>query len=163
MKKETIKQRFKKMKKGKRMLSLALFSIILIAGIGAAAYLFSYDKQVTYEISGKEGELAVSIDLENILWDVEQELWKEQSLTLLNNNGDTLMAVNFEVLVNGTDASCDETDDIYYNLTMNGVELFDGDLINIVSGDNVLYLNASAISERVCPRTDKVTIGLTEA
>lgn len=157
-----IKERFNRMNKTKRFLVLAVFSFILLGGLATATYFFSVNQQATYDISGVEGELSVTIPLSDVTWNLSEGLTNNNSLTINNANGDTDMLVSFDVVVNGTDVTCDEVGDIDYKLYQDGTEVLDSEIITISSGLNILWINSTAIDVRSCPRSDTISISLVE-
>ncbi len=158
-----------KLKKSKILSSKVFFSvaiIILLSSGVLAFFLFTYDKEIDYQVVGSKGTLLVLLDFNDQIFNVSQNLSTTQDLSLVNQNGATDMF--FTILTNVTNLDAG-------NCTISpgevSFELRKGTLNQLISNNTNFTMNAglnnfnftaTAINNRVCTQNITNILNFTE-
>jgi len=127
---------------------------IVILSVGVFAFfLFSYDKDVTYEIVGSQGGLLILVDFSDQILNVSQSLNSTQNLTLVNQNGFTNMTYIIDTNVTNLDpGNCTINNDVTFELKKDAVVILNGTNFTMDAGINTFDFIVTAVNNRVCPQ-----------
>ncbi len=134
--------------------SFIFLAAIVVLSVGVFAFfLFSYDKDVTYEIVGSQGDLLISVDLSNQILNVSQSLNSTQNFTLVNQNGFTNMTYIIDTNVTNLDpGNCTLNNDVSFELKKGAVVIPNGTNFTMDAGINTFDFIVTAVNNRVCPQ-----------
>ncbi|KKN50450.1 hypothetical protein LCGC14_0632810 [marine sediment metagenome] len=129
-------------------------AVVLMLSVGVLGFfLFSYDKDVTYQVVGSKGNLLVLVDLTDQVFNVSESLSTTQSLNLVNQNGVTNMSYVIDVNVTNLDpGNCTINGDVNFELRKDAVLIPNNTNFTMDAGLNNFNLTAIAINNRICPQ-----------
>ena len=137
-------------------------SILIISGGILAFFVFDYNKTVDYEISGGQGNLTITLDLTNQVFNVSQNLTSTQDLTILNQNGAADFNFVFTENLTGVEPGCNPTGDISFELAHDVGVINSGENFTMNPGFNDFNLTVIAVNNRVCDQNITVTVDFSE-
>ncbi len=139
-----------------------IFASILIVSTGVLAFfVFDYNKTVDYQVVGGKGNLTVTLDLTNQVFNVSENLSSTQDLTILNQNGATNFLYLLERNLTGVAPACDPTGDLSFEL-WKGSEIINGTNFTMSPGFNDFNFTVIAVNNRVCDQNITVTLDFSE-
>lgn len=147
-----------KLKKSNLLYSKIFVSlgIVLMLSSGVFAFfLFTYDKDITYEVVGSKGTLLILVDFTNEIFNVSEGLTTTQNLSLVNQNGATNMFYIIMTNVTNLDpGNCTiSPGEVSFELGFDPGELIlNGTNFTMAPGLNKFNLTTTAINNRVCPQ-----------
>ncbi|KKN65801.1 hypothetical protein LCGC14_0477370 [marine sediment metagenome] len=136
-------------------------SILLVSGGVFAFFIFDYNKTVDYEIIGAKGNLTITLDLTDQVFNVSENLTSTQDLTILNQNGATNFIYLLERNLTGVTPGCDPMGDISFELSK-GSEILNGTNFSMSPGFNDFNFKVVAVNNRVCNQNITVTLDFSE-
>ena len=149
------------MKKLNLLVFLAV-TIMFSAGV-FAFFTFSYDKDVTYQVVGSQGDLLVLVDLTDQVFNVSESLNNSQNLTVVNQNGAASMNYIVDINVTNLDpGNCTINGDITFELRKDAVVVGNDTNFTMDAGINNFDFTATAINNRVCPQNVTTSIMFSE-
>ncbi len=148
----------------KSKLFIFLFAVLILSTGVLAFFTFSYDKDVTYQVVGSKGDLLVLVDFTDQILNVSQSLNSTQDLTIVNQNGLTIMEYIIDTNVTNLDpGNCSATGDISFELEKQGSGVLNnGTSFNMSAGINVFNFTVSAVNNRVCPQNVTASLSFIE-
>ncbi len=146
-------------------LNVFLFlTITIMLSVGVFGFfLFNYDKDITYEVVGSQGDLIISVDLTNQIFNVSESLSNIQNLTLINQNGATNMSYTLSLNITNLDpGNCTINNDVSFELKKEAILVPDNTNFTMDSGTNNFTFRATAVNNRVCPQNITTSLSFTE-
>ncbi len=142
---------------------IILLSVLLVSGSVLAFFVFDYNRAIDFQVVGAKGNLTVTVDLTNQIFNVSQNLSSTQNLTILNQNGATQFLYLINTNLTGVEPACDPTGDVSFQLTKFPVTpLNNGTTFTMNPGFNDFKFIVSAVNDRVCPQNITVTLDFSE-
>lgn len=149
------------MKKNKKI----TLGLLLLLGVGlvAGAWVLGYNSTLSGFIISSEG-VEWSSDFSITSNDTtNNSISKIETLSVSNPDG--AFDLQAEIIINNTDDetdSCNNTDDVSVNVTFDGAEITDGEIVTIDGGDSDFLIETKAL-RRSCPQAINTQLILTEA
>ncbi len=142
-------------------LFIVFLGILVISSGVYAFFIFDYNRTVDYQVIGAKGNLTISVDLTDQIFNVSENLILSQNLSLLNQNGAAIFLYSLTENITGVEPGCNATGDISFVLEK-GVQIPDGTNFTMNPGFNNFNFNVSAVNNRVCPQNISVTLDFSE-
>ena len=142
-------------------LFIIIASVLLISGGVLAFFVYDYNKSVDYQVIGSKGNLTVTLDLTDQVFNVSQNLSSTQDLTILNQNGAASFIYLLDTNITSVVPGCDPAGDISFELRK-GNEIFNGTNFTMSPGFNNFNFAVVAVNNRVCPQNITVTVDFSE-
>lgn len=137
-------------------------SILIVSGGVFAWFIYSYDKTVNYEIVGTKGNLTITLDLTDQIFNVSENLSSTQSLTIRNQNGFANFEYFFDSNITWVEPDCNATGDISFELFKSGSIIPSGTNFTMNPAFNYFNFTVNAINNRVCPQNITATLNFSE-
>ncbi|KKN28599.1 hypothetical protein LCGC14_0852440 [marine sediment metagenome] len=139
-------------------------AFVLMLSVGVFAFFtFSYDKDVTYEVVGSQGDLLILVELTDQVFNVSQSLTNTQELRLVNQNGVASMFYLIDVNVTNLDpGNCTINGDVTFELEKDAIIIPTNTSFNMSAGLNIFNLTSIALNNRVCPQNITTSLSFTE-
>ncbi len=147
-----------KTKRFKLLYSKVFFSVVLILLLSSgvlAFFLFSYDKEIDYQVIGSKGTLLVLVDFTDQIFNVSDNLTSIQNLSLVNQNGATNMSYIIITNITNLDpGNCTLVpDEVSFDLRENFNQVVPNNTnFTMKAGLNSFNVTGTAINNRVCPQ-----------
>ncbi len=137
------------------------FAFVLIFSVGVLAFFtFSYDKDVTYQVVGSQGDLLILVDLSDQVFNVSESLNNSQNLTVVNQNGAAPMNYVINIDVTNLDpGNCTLNNDVSFELSKDAMVILNSTNFTMDPGVNNFEFKSIAINNRVC--LQNITTSLT--
>lgn len=168
MKKEKGKGLRQKLMKNKLFMTLSVVLVISLITFATAFYYFGYDKTISYSVVGEGGDFVVLLDLQDMLFNVSQDVAISQDFIVENKGLAQDMILNIARNYTGSDPTCNNgEEDIYFSFRREGStgDIPDGSTITLDAGINNFSIYASAgsipIPSQACPGTHTIEIHMT--
>ncbi|KKN40762.1 hypothetical protein LCGC14_0729780 [marine sediment metagenome] len=136
-------------------------SILILSGGVLAFFIFDYNKTVNYQVVGAKGNLTITLDLTDQVFNVSDGITSTQNLTILNQNGATDFLYTLTENVTGVEPGCNATGDISFELEK-GSQIPSGSNFTMNPAFNTFNFTIDAVNNRVCPQNITVTLDFTE-
>ena len=144
---------------------LVFLTVTIILSVGVFAFFtFAYDKDVTYQVVGSQGDLLVLVDLVDQVFNVSTSLNNSQNLTVVNQNGGAIMNYSLSVNVTNLDpGNCTINNDVSFELNHvgSGIIPVNGNM-SLSPGINDFTFKAIAVNNRVCPQNITTSLAFME-
>lgn len=140
---------------------IIFLSILLVSGSVLAFFIFDYNNTVDYRVIGAKGNLTITVDLTNQIFNVSENLSSTQNLTILNQNGATEFNYLLTTNLTGVESGCNATGDISFELQKPSA-IANGTNFTMNPGFNNFNFTITAVNNRVCPQNITVTLDFTE-
>ena len=142
-----------------------IFASILIVSSGVLAFfVFDYNSSVDYEVVGAKGNLTVTLDLTDQVFNVSENLASTQNLTIRNHNGAATMLYLLDTNLTGVEPGCNPAGDISFELwkESTGMQITNGTNFTMNPAFNDFNFTVNAVNNRVCPQNITVTLDFSE-
>ena len=139
-------------------------AVILMLSVSVLGFfLFSYDKDVNYQVVGSQGGLLILVDFTDQILNVSQSLNSSQNLTLVNQNGFTNMTYVIDTNVTNLDpGNCTLNNDVSFELKKDAILIPNNTIFPMDAGVNTFDFIVTAVNNRVCPQNITNSLSFTE-
>ena len=139
-------------------------AFVLMLSVGVFAFFtFSYDKDVTYQVVGSQGDLLILVELTDQVFNVSENLSSTQELRLVNQNGATNMSYVIDVNITNLDpGNCTINGDVSFELEKDAIVIPNNTNFTMDAGLNIFNFTSIALNNRVCPQNITTSLSFTE-